>query len=74
MVLRALRRVGQGYFLADGATKRLRMADPSLELSRTKFTRGGRIVWQVGRGGRRGGVRVCLAPPCRLWVDGLHRC
>ena len=47
MVLRALRRVGEGFWLADGRTKRLNMGDPSLELWRSKFCKGGRIVWQV---------------------------
>jgi hypothetical protein len=43
-----LRRIGEGCWRTDGDTKKLRTQEPGLELWRTKFTRGGRLVWQVG--------------------------
>ncbi len=43
-----LRQIGQGTWLRDGVSKRLATSEPGLELWRTKVTKGGRIIWQVG--------------------------
>jgi hypothetical protein len=48
LVILRLRRIGLGTWQSDGTSKRLRIAEPGLELYRTKLTRGGRIIWQVG--------------------------
>jgi hypothetical protein len=44
-----LRRIGEGLWQADGSSKRIRTEEPGLELWRTKITKGGRIIWQVGQ-------------------------
>jgi hypothetical protein len=48
LVALKLRRIGEGCWRTDGDTKKLRTQEPGLELWRTKFTRAGRLVWQVG--------------------------
>lgn len=47
LVFLRLQRIGLGTWQSDGISKRLRTAEPGLELYRTKTTRGGRIIWQV---------------------------
>lgn len=49
-----LRQIGQGTWGRDGTSKRLSTSEPGLELWRTKVTRGGRIIWQVGGVGQGG--------------------
>jgi hypothetical protein len=53
LVCLRLRRIGLGAWQSDGTSKRLRTAEPGLELYRTKITRGGRIIWQMC-------LRMCL--------------
>ena len=47
MVLGKLRQIGQGFWQAEGDTTRRRTPEARLELWRTKWSRPGRIVFEV---------------------------
>lgn len=60
MVILRLRRIGLGTWQSDGISKRLNTGQPGLELWRTKITKGGRIIWQVGNSASDHRLSVCL--------------
>jgi hypothetical protein len=70
MVLGKLRQIGQGFWAADGDTQRLRTPEaPRLELWRTKWSKAGRVVFEVApdfseaAGGWREMLRVWVRAP-----------
>jgi len=47
MVVKALQRVGQGFWDSDGFTKRLKTQDKDLHLWAAEWSREGRIIFQA---------------------------